>query len=84
MPANFKSFFRSIIAGSGGDNPGDQMYVEGNHVGSWDIMLDYENDAVGKFRAYHQTIGKTVRASACRTASTACGGWNGAPPQRVS
>lgn len=56
MPANFKSFFHSIIAGSGGDNPGDQAYVEGNHVGSWDIMLDYENDAVGKFRAYHQTI----------------------------
>lgn len=56
MPANFKSFFRSIIAGSGGDNPGDQMYVEGNHVGSWDIMLDYKHHSLGTFRAYHQSI----------------------------
>lgn len=56
MHANFKSFFHSIIAGSGGENSGDQVYVEGNHVGSWDIMLDYQHDDLGKFRAYHQTI----------------------------
>lgn len=56
MPANFKSFFRSIIPGSGGSNPGDQVYVEGNHLGSWDIILEYTNKRLGKFRAYHQTI----------------------------
>ena len=56
MSANFKSFFRSIIPGSGGDNPGDQVYVEGNHLGSWDMMVEYRHRRVGKFRAYHQTI----------------------------
>ena len=56
MPATLKSFFRSIIAGSGGENKGDQDYVEGNHVGSWDVMLEYKNANFGKIRAYHQTI----------------------------
>ncbi|MGM9869476.1 MAG: hypothetical protein ACI30R_07635 [Sodaliphilus sp.] len=56
MPANFKSFFRAIVAGSGGDNPGDQIFVEGNHVGSWDMMLEYKHPTIGKMRAYHQTI----------------------------
>lgn len=56
MPANFKSFFRAIVAGSGGDNVGDQLYVEGNHVGSWDMMVEYKHPSWGKWRAYHQTI----------------------------
>ena len=56
MPANFKSFFRAIVAGSGGNNLGDQLYVEGNHVGSWDMMVEYKHPSIGKMRAYHQTI----------------------------
>ena len=53
MPANLKAFFRCIIAGSGGNNAGD-VFVEGNHVGSWDVSLDYKLRGGGKIRGYFQ------------------------------
>lgn len=53
MPDGWKSFFKAFIPMSGGsDTPwGDQVNVEGNHLGSWNFALTYFlND--WKFRAY--------------------------------
>lgn len=55
MPADLKAFFRTIIAGSGGSNPGDK-FVEGNHLGSWDIALRYRLPSGHIVRGYHQRI----------------------------
>lgn len=54
MPQNLKSFFHTIIAGGGGGD-GDKQYVEGNHLGSWDIVLEYKLPQGRKLRAYYQT-----------------------------
>ena len=53
MPDGLKSFVKAFIPMSGGsDTPwGDQVNVEGNHLGSWNFALTYYlND--WKFRAY--------------------------------
>lgn len=53
MPGGLKSFFKAFIPMSGGsDTPwGDQVNVEGNHLGSWNFALTYYlND--WRFRAY--------------------------------
>jgi len=55
MDADLKAFWRTMIAGSGGNSTGDS-FVEGNHVGSWDIALDYKVSAGHKLRGYYQTI----------------------------
>lgn len=55
MAADIKAFFRTIIPGSGGNNVGDR-YVEGNHVGSWDVALQWRNDAFGTIKLYHQNL----------------------------
>lgn len=54
MDANAKAFFRALIAGSGGGNKGDS-FVEGNHVGSWDIIASYRFKNGHQLRAYYQT-----------------------------
>lgn len=54
MEADAKAFFRSLIAGSGGSNPGDS-YVEGNHLGSWDVVLEYKLPHRGTVRGYYQS-----------------------------
>lgn len=55
MRGGIKEFFRSLIAGKGGNNPGDEAYVEGNHLGSWDIILEYKLHDASLLRAYYQT-----------------------------
>lgn len=55
MDADVKAFWRTMIAGSGGNSAGDS-YVEGNHVGSWDILLEYKLPRQGLLRAIHQRI----------------------------
>ena len=40
MDADAKAFWRTFIAGSGGNSAGDS-FVEGNHLGTWDIALRY-------------------------------------------
>lgn len=55
MEADAKAFFRALIAGSGGSGGGDH-FVEGNHVGSWDIIGRYRFKNGITLRAYHQTI----------------------------
>ena len=56
MKANAKAFWRALFAGSGGESLGDQAYVQGNHVGSWDIALDYKLDNGSLLRGYYQSI----------------------------
>ncbi len=56
MKANFKAFWRTLFAGSGGENQGDKIYVQGNHVGSWDIAIDYRLPNGGKLRGYYQSL----------------------------
>jgi len=56
MKANFKAFWRTLFAGSGGESQGDKIYVQGNHVGSWDIALDYKMPSGATLRAYYQSL----------------------------
>lgn len=55
MKPNLKAFWRALFAGSGGENQGDQAYVQGNHVGSWDIAIDYTFKRGDVVRAYYQS-----------------------------
>lgn len=55
MRPNLKSFFHALIPGSGGDNPGDQAYKEGNHVGSWDVAGRLRLPDGTIFKAYYQS-----------------------------
>lgn len=53
MQANAKAFFKALIPGSGGNASGDHYY-EGNHLGSWDLRLDYRFNNGMRLAAYHQ------------------------------
>jgi hypothetical protein len=55
MDADAKAFFRTFIAGSGGNSAGDS-FVEGNHLGTWDIALEYKLKPGEKLRAYTQWL----------------------------
>ena len=55
MDADAKAFFRTFIAGSGGNSAGDS-FVEGNHMGTWDIALEYKLKPGEKMRAYTQWL----------------------------
>ena len=56
MKPTLKSFWRALFAGSGGESLGDRVYVQGNHVGSWDIALDYRMTGGDKVRGYYQSL----------------------------
>lgn len=56
MKADFKAFWRTLFAGSGGESQGDKVYVQGNHVGSWDVALDYRLAGGDVLRGYYQSI----------------------------
>lgn len=55
MDADAKAFFRTFIAGSGGNSSGDS-FVEGNHLGTWDIALKYNLSDYQHLRAYTQWL----------------------------
>ena len=55
MDADAKAFFRTFIAGSGGNSAGDS-FVEGNHLGTWDIALEYKLLNKRSVRAYTQWL----------------------------
>ena len=56
MDADAKAFWRTFIAGSGGNSAGDS-FVEGNHLGSWDIALEHRiKDTDKTLRAYTQWL----------------------------
>ena len=55
MDADAKAFFRTFIAGSGGNSAGDS-FVEGNHLGTWDIALEYNLKDGKQLRAYTQWL----------------------------
>ena len=56
MKADAKAFWRTLFASSGGENFGDRIYVQGNHVGSWDIALDYKFTNGDIVRGYYQSV----------------------------
>ena len=51
--ADAEAFFKALVPGSGGSNAGDNYY-EGNHLGSWDLSLDYNLAHRQWLRAYVQ------------------------------
>ncbi len=53
--SNAKAFWKAFIPGSGSSNTGDKYY-EGNHVGSWDIRLDWHINPAHTLRAFHQHL----------------------------
>ena len=55
MDADLKAFWRTFIAGSGGNSSGDS-FVEGNHLGTWDIALQYNMSNYQHLRAYTQWL----------------------------
>ena len=55
MDADLKAFWRTFIAGSGGNSAGDS-FVEGNHLGTWDIALQYNLSNYQHLRAYTQWL----------------------------
>ena len=55
MKADAEAFWHAFIPGSGGENMSDRIYVEGNHVGSWDFALEYKLHSGGKLRGYYQS-----------------------------
>ena len=55
MDADAKAFFRTFIAGSGGKSAGDS-FVEGNHLGTWDIALEGNLNDNKLLRAYTQWL----------------------------
>lgn len=55
MKADFKAFWRALIPGSGGETRGDKSFYQGNHLGSWDIALDYRLRNGDVIRAYYQS-----------------------------
>ena len=55
MDADAKAFFRTFIAGSGGKSAGDS-FVEGNHLGTWDIALEGNLKDGKQLRAYTQWL----------------------------
>jgi len=55
MDADVKAFWRTFIAGSGGNSSGDS-FVEGNHLGTWDILLEYNHDNNWQLRGYTQWL----------------------------
>lgn len=56
MKPTLKAFWRALFAGSGGENLGDQIYVQGNHLGSWDILLEYKLRNGSMVRGYYQSL----------------------------
>jgi len=54
MKADLKAFWRTMIAGSGGSSHGDN-FVEGNHLGTWDIAAQYSLRSGHILRAYYQS-----------------------------
>ena len=55
MDADAKAFWRTFIAGSGGNSAGDS-FVEGNHLGTWDLALEYNLPYSRQLRAYTQWL----------------------------
>ena len=55
MDADAKAFWRTFIAGSGGNSAGDS-FVEGNHLGTWDIALEGHLKDGKLMRAYTQWL----------------------------
>lgn len=50
---DLKAFFRTLVPGSGGGNGG--QYVEGNHVGTWDLLLEWKQSPEHLLRAYYES-----------------------------
>lgn len=49
-----EAWFKALIPGHGGNEAGDATFYEGNHLGAWDILLEYRLRSGHALRAYHQ------------------------------
>lgn len=54
MKCGVGDFFKVLLPSGGGNNDGDKYY-EGNHVGSWDMSLDYKFAPGMVLRGYYQS-----------------------------
>lgn len=52
---NAEAFFKALIPSSGGTREGDKAFVEGNHLGSWDLLLEYRLRNGSKIKGYYQS-----------------------------
>lgn len=55
MSPTAETFYKALIPGAGGTNTGDQLYYEGNHLGSWDLMGRYRFNNGTELKAYMQS-----------------------------
>ena len=55
MKPTFGTFVRMLVPNSGGTNLGDQVYYEGNHLGSWDVMGRYRLNDGSEVKLYYQS-----------------------------
>lgn len=51
--SDLEAFFKAFILSTGDKSTGDKFFV-GNHLGTWDIALDYRLRNGTRLRAYHQ------------------------------
>lgn len=53
--ANAEAFFKALIPHSGGSHGGDKVFFEGNHLGTWDVMLEFHLRSGALLRGYYQS-----------------------------
>lgn len=53
--ADAEAFFKALIPNRGGSHGGDKAFYEGNHLGTWDVMLEYKFHNGAKLRGYCQS-----------------------------
>lgn len=51
---DFEAWFKALIPGHGGKETGDATFYEGNHLGTWDILMEYHINGNHTLRGYHQ------------------------------
>lgn len=52
---SLSDYFKAFIPGGGGGSSGDQTYFEGNHVGTWDLMLTYRLKSGERIKLIYQS-----------------------------
>ena len=53
--AGLKQLIKAFFPGSGGSAGGDQVYYEGNHVGTWDVMGRLQLRSGDELKLYYQS-----------------------------
>ena len=53
---SLKDYFKAFIPSSGGSAEGDQVYYEGNHLGTWDLLVRYRLPSEDELMVYYQSL----------------------------